>query len=195
MRKWLTDEESFTKTYAAKRREFGVLYFLLWLKIALVKKHLRENSRVLDVGAADGAMMAALSQRMQFALTVDLDPKLALVALSSGPAVCSAAPELPFKDNSFDFVVCTGTRKQIKDTFRLSQEIARVLRPGGRAVIVDPHPFTLRVGQLVGKFDKQYLRHYSSASEIMQELQANKLRPVYQRSHMFVCCVAEKPPA
>jgi SAM-dependent methyltransferase len=46
--------------------------------------------------------------------------------------VVSFAPELPFKDEAFDAVVCENVIEHVPDPFQLVREIARVLKPGGQ---------------------------------------------------------------
>jgi SAM-dependent methyltransferase len=46
---------------------------------------------------------------------------------------------LPFPDDSFDAVAATGVLEYV-DTRRALDELARVLRPGGRAVVSYPNP-------------------------------------------------------
>jgi ubiquinone/menaquinone biosynthesis C-methylase UbiE len=45
------------------------------------------------------------------------------------------ALDLPFPDNSFDAVWANGVLHVTGDTFRAIQEVCRVLKPGGRAII------------------------------------------------------------
>jgi ubiquinone/menaquinone biosynthesis C-methylase UbiE len=47
------------------------------------------------------------------------------------------AHSLPFPDASFDHVVCTYSLCNIPDTHRAVGEMKRVLRPGGRLILVD----------------------------------------------------------
>jgi len=47
------------------------------------------------------------------------------------------AEELPFADGSFDTVVCTLSLCTIPDHARAIAEMARVLRPGGRLLLLD----------------------------------------------------------
>jgi ubiquinone/menaquinone biosynthesis C-methylase UbiE len=47
------------------------------------------------------------------------------------------ATALPFLDNSFDAAVATQVYEYVADVPRALAELARVLRPGGRAVLVD----------------------------------------------------------
>src|SRR5690606_30772767 len=50
----------------------------------------------------------------------------------------STATDLPFRDESFDFVLCTEVLEHVPDPHRAYAEIARVLKPGGRALITTP---------------------------------------------------------
>lgn len=44
---------------------------------------------------------------------------------------------MPFSDESFDFVICTAAFKNFSDPLGVLNEIHRVLKPGGRAAILD----------------------------------------------------------
>lgn len=46
--------------------------------------------------------------------------------------------DLPFEDNSFDFVLCSHVLEHIIDDGRAMEELRRVLRPDGRAIIQVP---------------------------------------------------------
>ena len=47
------------------------------------------------------------------------------------------ASEMPFKDESFDFLLCRAAFKNFSQPVRALQEMYRVLKPGGRALIID----------------------------------------------------------
>lgn len=47
------------------------------------------------------------------------------------------ASEMPFGDNSFDFVICRAAFKNFSEPVSAIQEMHRVLRPGGKGVIID----------------------------------------------------------
>jgi len=54
--------------------------------------------------------------------------------------------QLPFQDESFDLVVCALALCHVPELTAAVQEFARVLRPGGRVVISDFHPYCLLIG-------------------------------------------------
>lgn len=54
--------------------------------------------------------------------------------------------KLPFADASFDLVTCALALSHVADLKSAISEFARVLRPGGRVLISDFHPFCLQVG-------------------------------------------------
>jgi ubiquinone/menaquinone biosynthesis C-methylase UbiE len=47
------------------------------------------------------------------------------------------AAHLPFGSQTFDFLVCRAAFKNFADPTQAVKEMARVLRPGGRALIID----------------------------------------------------------
>jgi ubiquinone/menaquinone biosynthesis C-methylase UbiE len=47
------------------------------------------------------------------------------------------AASMPFEDNSFDFLVCRAAFKNFTEPVRALDEMHRVLRPGGEALIID----------------------------------------------------------
>jgi ubiquinone/menaquinone biosynthesis C-methylase UbiE len=85
----------------------------------------RPDLRVVGVDVATTMVKRsnALAQRMK------VDDK---VSFQLGDAL-----ELPFADESFDGVYCAGPLKQVTDKARALRECYRVLRPGGRLLIMD----------------------------------------------------------
>lgn len=52
--------------------------------------------------------------------------------------VLGVAEELPFRDDSFDAVLCLNVLEHVKDPFRVARELMRVLKPGGELMVVAP---------------------------------------------------------
>nr|AAP58536.1 putative methyltransferase [uncultured Acidobacteriota bacterium] len=79
--------------------------------------------------------------------------------------------ELPFADASFDAIYSMGTIEHFDETERAVREMARVLRPGGRAIIGVPNrhdpflrPLLATLLQAVGLYGYGYEKSYSRAS-------------------------------
>ncbi|MDT0677818.1 class I SAM-dependent methyltransferase [Autumnicola musiva] len=62
--------------------------------------------------------------------TTDLNSPLADVKAD----ICN----LPFQDNSYDFILCNHVLEHIPDDIRAMQEIFRILKPGGTAILQIP---------------------------------------------------------
>ena len=72
--------------------------------------------------------MAALPQSSY--VSADLDSPVA--------DVHADATDLPFEDESFDFVICVHVLEHVPDDRKALREFFRVLRPGGEAVLQVP---------------------------------------------------------
>jgi SAM-dependent methyltransferase len=75
---------------------------------------------------------------------------------------------LPFRDASFDAVYSMGTIEHFDETERAVEEIARVLKPGGRAIIGVPNrydpflrPLVVSALQALGLYAYGYEKSYS----------------------------------
>jgi SAM-dependent methyltransferase len=111
--------------------------------IPIVVRHLEGARRVLDVGCGEGQIArraAAFGARV-----LGLDPTAAqiqeAIARGGGPVYARAdADHLPCADASFDAVVMCLVIEHV-DPFEPSiREMARVLEPGGRCLLLMNHP-------------------------------------------------------
>ncbi len=103
-----------------------------------------EGRRVLEIGSGGGAHSALFKLRGASIISVDITPervlstarKLNLIPEGRGFAVEADAESLPFADASFDIVYSNGVLHHSTDTRRCISEVRRVLKPGGRAVVM-----------------------------------------------------------
>jgi SAM-dependent methyltransferase len=106
----------------------------------------RPGERVLDIGSGPGYLAAELAARVGRSGSVcAIDPSPSMNALAEQrtaglPQVAvdvGDALALPFADGHFDAAVCTQVYEYVADVPAALAELRRVLRPGGRALILD----------------------------------------------------------
>jgi ubiquinone/menaquinone biosynthesis C-methylase UbiE len=99
---------------------------------------------VLDVGVGTGANLSYYRAAVEHVAL--LDPHPGMLARAASRATGShvnatvhlgSAERLPFADASFDTVVFTKTLCTVKDVTTALKEAARVLRPGGRLLVLE----------------------------------------------------------
>lgn len=100
--------------------------------------------RVLDVGMGAGRLCAALEPRGWDVYGVDSSEAMVALARKRLPRVAARllrarAEGLPFADEAFDAVTALGSLEYTEDAAAAVRELARVLRPGGTAVVSWPN--------------------------------------------------------
>jgi len=95
----------------------------------------------LDIGADNGVISYLLRQRGGRWASADLDPRAvaSIRQLVATEVYQLDGARLPFGDRTFDQVVVVDYLEHIEDDRGFARELARVLVPGGRAVVNVPH--------------------------------------------------------
>jgi SAM-dependent methyltransferase len=104
------------------------------------------GKKVLDVGCGNGYVLSRYARAGADARGVDLTPtavelsrrRFDLMSLGGTFAVASAE-ELPFGDDEFDCVSSIGVVHHTPNTRKAVNEIKRVLKPGGRVLLMVYH--------------------------------------------------------
>lgn len=104
-----------------------------------------EPRRLLDVGCGTGEFLRRLRTRYPDAVLVGADPSAGMLEVARrkferDPQVSVHevyAERLPFQGESFDGVMCVNALHGVRDASAAMGEMSRVLRPGGRLVVVD----------------------------------------------------------
>jgi SAM-dependent methyltransferase len=106
----------------------------------------RPGERVVEIGSGMGAAMIVAARTGSSLVAVDPTPymrrilklrRLALPGRQRIEVVDGAAESLPVADGSVDAVWTVNTMHHWSDADRALREIHRVLRPGGRLLLVD----------------------------------------------------------
>jgi SAM-dependent methyltransferase len=117
---------------------------LLDERFKFIKDGLPPSARVLEVGAGRGHARRILDRVNLIQIDVETNTWLDAVA---------SADSLPFPDSSFDAAIFVAVLHHFAFPMRALDEAARVLRPGGRMFISEPH------GSFLLRYLLRFLRH------------------------------------
>ena len=112
---------------------------------------------VLDLGSGTGASYTDL---INFDVTA-LDPDEQMLSLNNfEKKVVGKGEELPFKENSFDNVLCCFVWRNVDDTEKALSEVYRVLKPGGKFILLDMTRPKNTFYKLIHKIGTYILLHF-----------------------------------
>jgi ubiquinone/menaquinone biosynthesis C-methylase UbiE len=135
-------EGMIAKWYASNTAEMMKEYVDLARRIA---SQLPEGSSVLEVAPGPGYFCIELAKLGTYSIT-GLDLSHTFVKMAAKHAAQTgvsvdfkqgSASKLPFPSNTFDFLVCRAAFKNFAEPLCALQEMCRVLKPGGRGLIID----------------------------------------------------------
>lgn len=120
-----------------------------------------EYTSVLDVGCGTGNLLSEILKRKKVGIAgIDISEKMLEIAkkrLGEETDLRNGDSEhLPWKNNSFDMVICTDSFHHYPDPKAVLNEIRRVLNTGGKVIIADPWaptPFR-QIANLILPFNK-----------------------------------------
>lgn len=148
--------------------------------------------RVLDVGCGNGYVLfqyarngAEVTGVDLTATAVDLSRKRFALGGLSGTFVETDGERLPFPDDHFDIVCSMGVLHHISNPRPMADEIYRVLKPGGRLIVMLYHRYSwknlvlLRVRRLL---DAKYRGKTQQEALNMNDGDACPLALVYSRN-------------
>jgi ubiquinone/menaquinone biosynthesis C-methylase UbiE len=108
-------------------------------------ERLKAGTPVLEVAPGPGFFAIELAKLGDFKVT-GLDISRTFVEIAAANAQSAgvnvdfrhgSASAMPFADGSFDFIYCLAAFKNFSEPLKALDEMNRVLRPGGEAVIID----------------------------------------------------------
>jgi ubiquinone/menaquinone biosynthesis C-methylase UbiE len=121
-------------------------------RLAEMKEYAKEAARyihdgcsVLEVAPGPGYLAIELGKLGKFRI-IGLDISKDFVEIARRNAKEAgvevefrhdSADDIPFPDNTFDFIICTAAFKNFKEPFKALSQMYRVLSSGGTALIID----------------------------------------------------------
>jgi demethylmenaquinone methyltransferase/2-methoxy-6-polyprenyl-1,4-benzoquinol methylase len=108
-----------------------------WRRRAVADLRLARNSLVLDVAAGTGDFARELQRQHHRAVGTDLSFNMLREARNVAERVQADASSLPFRGASFDGITCGYALRNFTDLQATFDEMARVLRPGGRLSLLE----------------------------------------------------------
>jgi ubiquinone/menaquinone biosynthesis C-methylase UbiE len=115
---------------------------------ATIRRYLRPNTQLLDVGCGRGGVLEQLATREYRMMGVDPDTRSLVehrLSVQTVPRAAGLMGQLPFRSASFDLVISSWVLEHLPRPAVAFAEAARVLRPGGHMITLAPngwHPVT-----------------------------------------------------
>jgi SAM-dependent methyltransferase len=127
-------EELFRRYYSS-RKFHDTLYG------ELIRKYLAPGQRVLDAGCGRYLKFCKELSGIAPMVGIDLEPVLETDNRSAPFGVRGDIGKLPFPSGHFDMVISRSVVEHLEDPPQVFREFSRVLRPGGKVVIITPNKY------------------------------------------------------
>jgi ubiquinone/menaquinone biosynthesis C-methylase UbiE len=110
-----------------------------------ITRHIKDGDSVLEVAPGAGYLSIELSKLGKYKIT-GMDISRDLVEICTRNAIEAGVQidfqqgnvsEMPFQSNLFNFIICVLAFKNFKEPLKALEEMHRVLKPGGTALIMD----------------------------------------------------------
>ena len=183
-----------TRYYAENEQRLFTEHFPPLDGLSILKTDLWDearNTRILVWASERGARAFGVDISMP---TVTLAKQAFATASVRRPLAAAVGDvrELPFCDGSFDAIYSMGTIEHFAETERAVSEMARVLKPGGCAIVGVPNrhdpflrPLLATVLQAVGLYGYGYEKSYSKKA-LRQMLERAGLEVVAETAILFM---------
>lgn len=148
-----------------------------------------KNKKIIEVGSGRGEFLTAMKLRGYDIVGIEPDPYKHEVMLGV-KAIKASGEEIPFDNETFDFLYCNNVIEHCKDPIKLLEESYRVLKPSGLAYFTvinrfafrDPHYHLNFLNWLPRRFAEKYIELRGRTKE---SLHATESRNKLSEMHYF----------
>jgi ubiquinone/menaquinone biosynthesis C-methylase UbiE len=163
-----------------------------------------KNKRVLDVGVGNGYVLSKYALEGAVVSGIDITPtaieltrkRFEYLGLQADLHV-AAAEALPFEDATFDCVTSMGVLHHVPDTNKAVAEIFRVLKPGGRLIVMFYHRNSMQyqfkyrlVALLKGRDMQEMVNEFDGAGnprgDVYSKAELKRVLHQFENHEMFV---------
>lgn len=155
------------------------------LRYKLILKYLnpQPDERILDIGCNKGLMIKKIKRYSNNATGIDINSEAIKKAVTSNIIEMDGA-QMSFPSNSFDKIYSAHTIEHVPDLNKFIKEIERVLRPGGRVLLV--YPFELLRGSSTLFTSLFICKNFSAARKIhLHRLTPNKIKELVSGTSLY----------
>lgn len=135
----------------------------------VIRKNLNghQEIKILDIGACDGKMLSYIKRRIPQVVGIGIEIEknfIGAVCDKNIRVIASSAENLPFTDKEFDFVINSISLEHIEKDEESLQEVCRVLKDGGKFILLTVMPFYHRLTVLSGYKKDEHFHNYSQSA-------------------------------
>ncbi len=123
-----------------------------WMILNFLKSHIRNKGKILDAGCGEGRFARYFIEKGFNLIGMDFSEeyvRLAKKKIGKGKFVVGSVTNIPFKDNSFDYIFTVDVLQHVPDLRQALSELYRVLKKEGVLIVVDKNKFGLHRRYLV----------------------------------------------
>ncbi|HXD93190.1 MAG TPA: class I SAM-dependent methyltransferase [Bacteroidia bacterium] len=110
-----------------------------------VAMYIKEGDCILEIAPGAGYLSIELAKLGKYKITgMDISKDLVEVCIRNAKEagvkidfIQGNVSNMPFNENAFNFIICVLAFKNFKEPLKSLQEMYRVLKPGGTALIID----------------------------------------------------------
>ena len=152
-----------------------------------------KNKTLLDGGCGTGLFTKKAIERGAKVTSLDIAPKLVELTIKKNPSATGiegSLLDLPFEENTFDFVISSDVIEHTPDPLAAVKELIRVLKPGGKICITVPNRtfwfFSVKIAEALKLRDYQGFENWVHYNDLKNFMERNSIRIIkFKGIHLF----------